>query len=88
MNKKGNNMKKFDYKSVYKKYRSGDKVKITFMDAKVPVTETVRIISINDKKISFEDKENVYECTSTEIVNIKKTLLDKILHNFFDCCIE
>ena len=81
-------MKKFDYKSVYKKYRSGDRVKITFMDAKRPITETVRIISINDKKISFEDKENVYECTSTEIVNIKKTLLNKILHNFFDCCIE
>ena len=81
-------MKKFDYKSVYKKYRSGDRVKITFMDAKRPITETVRIISINDKKISFEDKENVYECTSTEIVNIKKTLLNKILHTFVDCCRE
>ncbi len=81
-------MKKFDYQSAYKKYRSGDKVKITFIDKKIPVTETVRIISIDDKKISFEDQENVYECTSTEIVNMKKTLLNKILHNFFDCCIE
>ena len=81
-------MQKFDYKSAYKKYRSGDRVKITFMDAKRPITETVRIISINDKKISFEDKENVYECTSTEIVNIKKTLLNKILHTFVDCCRE
>ncbi len=64
-------MKKFDYQSAYKKYRSGDTVKITFMDDKVPVTKTVRIISIDDKKVSFEDEENVYECTPTEIINIK-----------------
>lgn len=68
-------MKKFDYKSAYKKYHSGDTVKITFMDDKVPVTKTVRIISIDDKTVSFEDKENVYECTSSEIVNIRGTFL-------------
>ena len=88
MNEKGNNMKKFDYKSAHKKYRSGDTVKITFMDDKVSVTEIVRIISINDKKISFEDKENIYECTSSEIVNIRNTLLNKILHTFVECCRE
>ena len=81
-------MQKFDYKSAYKKYRSGDKVKITFIDKKIPVTETVRIISIDDKKISFEDKENICECSSSEIMGIRKTFMSKILHTFVDCCRE
>lgn len=65
-------MKKFDYKNEYQKFKPKSKVKITFMDGKEEATKKVRIISINAKEISFEDKKNVYECTPSEIRNIKK----------------
>ena len=64
---------KFNYKSDYKKFKPNSKVKITFMDGKNEVTKKVRIISIGEKAISFEDKETVYECTPSEIKNIKKS---------------
>ena len=65
-------MKEFDYKSDYKKFRSGNVVRITFIDGKMPITKIAQIISIDDKKISFEDKENIYECIPKEILRIKK----------------
>ncbi len=63
---------KFDYKNEYQKFKPKSKVKITFMDREKEVTKKVRIISIDAKGISFEDKENVYECTPAEIKNIRK----------------
>ena len=65
-------MKKFDYKSDYKKFNPKSEVKITFMDGKEEVTKKVHIISINAKGLSFEDKENIYECTPAEVKNIQK----------------
>ena len=73
-------MKEFDYKSDYKKFRSGNVVRITFIDGKMPITKIAQIISIDDKKISFEDKENIYECIPKEILRIKKNgIMDYIL---------
>lgn len=63
---------KFDYKNEYQKFKPKTKVKISFMDGKGAVTKNVHITSINAKGISFEDKENVYECTPDEIKNIRK----------------
>lgn len=63
---------KFDYKNEYQKFKPKSRVKITFMDGTKEVTKKVRIISINAKGISFEDKESVYECTPSEIKNIRK----------------
>ena len=64
---------KFNYKSDYKKFKPNSKVRITFMDGKNEITKKVRIISIGEKAISFEDKETVYECTPSEIKNIKES---------------
>ena len=63
-------MKKFDYKSAYKKFHCGDMAEITFIDNKKALTKEVRINSINDKKISFEDNKTIYECSPAEIKNI------------------
>ena len=64
---------KFDYKSDYKKFKPEEKVKITFIDSEKSVIKKVKIISIDAKKISFEDKENIYECVPSEIIKIKKS---------------
>lgn len=64
---------KFDYNSEYQKFKSKNKVKITFMDGKEEVTKKVHIISIDAKEISFEDKEVVYKCVAAEIKNIQKS---------------
>lgn len=63
-------MKKFDYKSAYKKFHCGDMAEITFIENKKALTKEVRINSINDKKISFEDNKTIYECSPAEIKNI------------------
>ena len=64
--------RKFDYKTSYLKFKPKDKVKITFVDEGKVVTKKAKLISISSKSISFEDKENVYECVPSEIKNIRK----------------
>lgn len=63
---------KFSYKSDYKKFNVKDKVKITFWDGKKEITKKVQIVLIDAKKISFKDKETVYECLPSKIKNIRK----------------
>ena len=63
---------KFDYKSDYKKFNSKDKVKISFLDDGMLIRKKVQIISIDAKKISFEDKKCIYECVPSEIKKIKR----------------
>lgn len=71
-------MKKFNYESDYKKFKTGDEVYITFVENKKNITQKVRILSINTKHIAFEDEENIYECTSEETICIKKvSIFDK-----------
>lgn len=63
---------KFNYKTAYTMFDAKDKIKITFMDKGTEVTKKARIISINDKKISFEDKNGVYECVPSAIKRIRE----------------
>lgn len=63
-------MKIFNYSADYKKFTPDDKVKITFIDGQRVITKNVRIISIDSKRISFEDQEIVYECVASEILEI------------------
>ena len=65
-------MKKFDYLLDYKKFKPKDKVKITFIEDKKEITKKGRIISIDAKGISFENKGYIYEYTPAEIKNIRK----------------
>lgn len=65
-------MKKFDYLSDYKKFKPKDKVKITFIEGKKEITKKGRIISIDAKGISFENKGYIYGYSPAEIKNIRK----------------
>ncbi|MBP5344223.1 MAG: hypothetical protein J6Y85_04035 [Alphaproteobacteria bacterium] len=63
----------FDYKSEYKKFKPKTKVKITFTDENgKTITKRCRIISINDKEISFQNKSYLYECKPADIKKIQK----------------
>jgi len=67
------NKNKFDYKSEYQKFKPNAKVKIAFTDKNGKmVTKRCRIVSINDKEISFQDGNSLYECKSTDIKRIQK----------------
>ncbi|MBR6412443.1 MAG: hypothetical protein IKS41_04715 [Alphaproteobacteria bacterium] len=79
-------MKKFNYKSDYKKFNCDEFVRITFINEGAIFTKNAQIILIDNEKISFVDKEDVYTCISSEILYMKKLKKSwKVLYVLIGC---
>ena len=62
----------FRYQDSYKKFKSNDIVKITFIAGEKELTQKVRVVSANSKEIVFEYNGETKKCAASQIKYMQK----------------
>ena len=71
--------KRFDYVSVYKKFRVGDNVYITVVEKGKFASHKVQICSINKKKIVIKQADKIIGYAAASVKNIQKYYFNKLV---------